>query len=109
MSVIVSTPMLDSLASGSGHRERQTEYAMRCALLVRPYVPRDESTLRASEPMNSRYGEGLLIWSTPYAAKQYYVPMNHTTEGTCDHWDEACARDRKQELEDYARRLMMEG
>lgn len=109
MTVIANTPHLDALASDAGHRKRQTEYAMRCALLCRQYVPREEDALRDSEPLNSRYEDGLLTWNTPYAAKQYYVPMNHTTAGTRDHWDEECARNHKSELMDYARQLILEG
>lgn len=93
----------------SGHEKRQKEYAMRAALLCKQYVPVDETTLRSSEPSNSRCEQGLLIWNTPYAAKQYYVPQHHTEAGTCDHWDEACARDHKSELIDYAKKLIEEG
>lgn len=90
MSVTVRLDGLDALVSES--RDRQEAAAMRAALGMRRYVPRDENTLRASEPMNSRYAAGLLIWSTPYAQAQYSVPMRHTEPGTCDHWDEAWAR-----------------
>lgn len=107
MTVILDTSGLDSVISG--HVRRQTEYAMRAAFLCRQYVPREEGALRSSEPLSSRYPEGLLVWSTPYAAKQYYVPMSHTTAGTCDHWDEECARRHGDELRDYARKLLEEG
>lgn len=109
MSVIVNTPHLDALASDDGSRKRQEEYAMRCALLVRDYVPMEEGALRGSEPTSSRYAEGQLIWSTSYAAKQYYVPMNHSRSGTTDHWDEACARDHKKDLIEYAKKMLTEG
>lgn len=105
MTVIVSTPQLDALLDPSAQRKRQEEYAMRVAFVMRKYVPRDENTLRASEPLNSRYGDGLLIWSTPYAATQYGVPMRHSTAGTCDHWDEACARNDMPALIKYAESL----
>lgn len=88
-SVTLHLDTLDKWASGAGHKEIQTEVAMRAALMMRRYVPVEESTLRASEAANSRYERGELIWNTPYAAKHYYVPMNHTTAGTTDHWDEA--------------------
>lgn len=105
MTVVISTPQLDRLTSEAAKRKRQEEYAMRVALVMRKYVPRDENTLRASEPLNSRYAEGLLVWSTPYAATQYSVPMRHTTAGTCDHWDEACARNDMPGLLAYAETL----
>lgn len=105
MTVIISTPQLDALLDPAAQRKRQEEYAMRVAFVMRKYVPRDENTLRASEPLNSKYAEGLLIWSTPYAARQYSIPMRHTTSGTCDHWDEACARNDMPALIEYAESL----
>lgn len=105
MTVIIDTPQLDALLDAGARRKRQEEYAMRAAFVMRKYVPRDENTLRASEPLNSRYAEGLLIWSTPYALAQYSVPMAHTTAGTCDHWDEACAKNDMPELLEYAESL----
>lgn len=74
------------------HESIQEEAAMRAALEMRRYVPVDQGTLRGSEPTASNYKAGLLIWNTPYAARHYYVPMNHATEGTQDHWDEAWRR-----------------
>lgn len=105
MTVIIDAPDIDRLADPAQAKRRQEEYAMRAALVMRKYVPRDENTLRASEPLNSRYGEGLLIWNTPYALTQYEVPMAHTTPGTCDHWDEACARNDMPQLLAYAASL----
>lgn len=105
MSVIISIPQIDKLLDPSAQRKRQEEYAMRVAFVMRKYVPREENTLRASEPLNSKYADGLLIWSTPYALRQYSVPMNHSTPGTCDHWDEACARNDMPGLIKYAESL----
>ncbi len=105
MTVIINTPGLDKLSSPAEQRKRQEEYAMRAAFVMRKYVPREENILRASESLNSRYADGLLVWSTPYAATQYEIPMNHTTAGTCDHWDEACARNDMPQLIKYAESL----
>ncbi len=105
MSVIVSVPDLDAIISDRGHTIRQRQYSMRVAFYARRYVPREENTLRASEPLNSRYEEGLLIWNTPYAAKQYNVPMHHTTEGTTDHWDEQVRKNHMGELKDYVSKM----
>lgn len=107
MTVRLVTTGLDAVISG--HERRQELYAMRAALLCRRYVPREEGYLRASEPLSSRYRQGLLVWSTPYAAYQYYVPTSHTTAGTCDHWDERCAKDNRSELLGFARKLIEEG
>lgn len=105
MSVTLSTPGLDELASQSAHKRRQTEYAMRAAFVMRQYVPVDEGTLRASEQLSSQYSEGLLRWTTPYALTQYEVPMRHTAAGTCDHWDEACWKAHGKDLIAYAETL----
>lgn len=77
------------------------EAAMRAEFEMRRYVPLDEGTLRASGQLASRFRSGLLVWATPYAAAQYYLPRAHTTAGTTDHWDEAWARDRMQQWMDY--------
>lgn len=105
MTVIINVPQVDALLDPAAQRKRQEEYAMRVAFVMRKYVPEDKTALRDSEPMNSRYADGLLIWNTPYAAKQYSVPMNHTTAGTCDHWDEACVRNDMPALIKYAESL----
>lgn len=105
MTVIINVPQIDNLLSPSAQKQRQEEYAKRVAFVMRKYVPRAEDALRDSEPMNSKYDEGLLIWNTPYALKQYSVPMNHTTPGTCDHWDEPVARNEMPGLIKYAESL----
>ena len=109
MSVVVHLPDIDRLASESEHRKRQEEYAMRVAFYCRQYVPLDENTLRASEPLNSKYADGLLIWNTPYAAMQYYVPMNHTTPDTYDHWDEQVRKNHMPDLIAYVDAMYKEG
>lgn len=105
MTVTINTPQLDALLDPAAKRKRQEEYAMRAAHVMRKYVPEEETFLRDSEPVNSRYEDGLLIWNTPYAAKQYSVPMNHTTAGTCDHWDEECWKKEGADLLKYAESL----
>lgn len=87
------------------HRKRQAEFSERAAFLMRKYVPQEEGTLRSSEPLNSNYAAGLVIWSTPYARKQYTVPMHHTTAGTTDHWCQAMKNRDMGKLVEYARHL----
>ena len=41
---------------------------------IQPYVPKDTGALERSALNNSRFDEGLMIWSTPYARKLYYNP-----------------------------------
>ena len=50
----------------------------------------------------------MLTWNTPYAARQYYEPMNHTDPATTDHWDEKCQREDGDDLREFARRLYMD-
>lgn len=77
------------------------EAAMRAEFEMRAYVPMDTGVLRASGQLASQFRAGLLVWATPYAAAQYYLPHAHTTSGTTDHWDEAWARDRLPQWMDY--------
>lgn len=108
MSVTIHIPTIDAIADESLHRERQEEYAMRAAFLMQPYVPLRDNTLRPSV-MASDFATGLLTWSTPYAMKQYAVPMNHSEAGTTDHWDEAMKREHMPELEEYVAKMYEEG
>lgn len=108
MSVIINTPGLDKLASQSEHTKRLEELSKRAAFMMRQYVPVEEGTLRASEQISSQYAQGMLIWNTPYAAKHYYVPMNHTKPGTSDHWDEVFMRNDMEKLVKYAETMYKE-
>ena len=103
MSVVVDLSGLEAMLKRQ--RQRQALYARRCALSMRRFVPLREGTLRGSEPLNSNYEAGALTWSTPYAAKHYYVPMAHTTAGTTDHWDEAAWAADGEKLKAYAEKL----
>ncbi len=107
VSVKVVTGSLDALTQASERRRRQRLYAMRAAHLMKPYVPKEEGDLRASEPLNSDYDGGVLTWNMPYAARQYYESHAHTESGTEDHWDEAMWRDRASDMEKYATDLLM--
>lgn len=80
---------------------------MRAAFLMEPYVPLRDRTLRPSV-MASEFAAGMLTWNTPYALKQYMIPMNHSEDGTTDHWDEEMVRNDMPELEEYAARVYEE-
>ena len=58
---------------------------MLCSQILRDcndYCKWDSGTLVASSLIHSRLSEGLLIWQTPYAARQYYeIQTAYTTEG----------------------------
>ncbi len=52
-----------------------------------PLVPFDTGALKDSAVLNTKIGSGAVIYRTPYARKQYYIPMNHH-EGRTDYWFE---------------------
>lgn len=101
VSVSVNLKGLEKMASDSETKKRQSEYAQRVAFVMREYVPLRDGYLRNSEPLSSNYEKGELVWDTPYAAEQYYIPMNHTTAGTTDHWDEPVRRSHMSDLQKY--------
>lgn len=52
-----------------------------------PYVPKDTGQLIRSGVQNTSIGSGEVTYQTPYARKQYYIPMEH--EGMrCVYWFE---------------------
>ncbi|MCM1159378.1 MAG: minor capsid protein [Bacteroidales bacterium] len=52
-----------------------------------PYVPKVEGQLIRSGQQNTTVGSGEVIYSTPYARKQYYILAKHS-EGRCAYWFE---------------------
>lgn len=99
----VRLPGLDAVSRDRG--DILEEASMRAALMMRRYVPADQGALRGSEPLASNYRAGMLVWSTPYAARQYYEPMRHTEQGTTDHWDEKFWRNDGAAWLEYVRSL----
>lgn len=90
------------------HTDILEEASRRAEFEMRAYVPIDQGILRASGQLSSQFRQGLLVWSTPYAAAQYYIPMSHPVTGTTDHWDEAWARDRMGQWAEYVEKLYEE-
>lgn len=68
----------------------QTGREMLCALILRDcnmYCKEDTGMLIMSSYIHSRLKEGLLIWQTPYAARQYYeIPTAHKDVNTNASW-----------------------
>lgn len=110
MSVTIKLDLsaLERRFSEERNQERQEEFAMRAEEGMREYVPVEEGALRDSAKLNSDFRAGEIIWNTPYAAKHYYVPMNHTQAGTTDHWDHAFWSEHAEDMEAYALELMKE-
>ena len=50
--------------------------------LCDPYVPKENGELIKSAEYSTQLGSGEVRYNTPYARKQYYIPMNHTEKRT---------------------------
>ena len=66
----------------------------------------DKGTLRASSQWASRLSEGVLVWDTPYARRQYYAIPTAYEPGTCWQWCEAAKGRYNQRWAKQAQRLM---
>ncbi|NGM17722.1 hypothetical protein GMI70_06920 [Eggerthellaceae bacterium zg-893] len=106
--ITVDLSALERRFSEERNRDRQEEFAMRAEEGMREYVPVEEGALRGSAKVSSDFRAGEIVWSTPYAAKHYYVPMAHTQAGTTDHWDQAFWAEHAGDMEAYAAELMEE-
>lgn len=53
-----------------------------------PYVPKDTGILIQSGIMHTELGSGEVIYNTPYARRQYYIPMEHKEGKRCAYWFE---------------------
>ena len=62
-------------------QKAQYALAQEAAKLIDSYVPFDTGTLKNSVNLASKYDEGLLVYDTPYARRQYYLHE----QGTCLH------------------------
>ncbi len=88
-------------------QKAQYALAQEAAKLIDSYVPFDTGTLKNSVNLASKYDEGLLVYDTPYARRQYYLHE----QGTCLHgetglrgsyWGQRAIADHKDELEKFA-------
>lgn len=62
-------------------QKAQYVLAQEAAKRIDSYVPFDTGTLKNSVNLASKYDEGLLVYNTPYARRQYYLHE----QGTCLH------------------------
>ena len=62
-------------------QKAQFATAQKAAALIDQYVPFDTGILKNSVNLASKYDEGLLVYNTPYARRQYYLHE----QGTCLH------------------------
>lgn len=88
-------------------QKAQYALAQEAAKLIDSYVPFATGTLKNSVNLASKYDEGLLVYNTPYARRQYYLHE----QGTCLHgenglrgsyWGQRAIADHKDELEKFA-------
>ena len=57
----------------AGFAKVQYAFSQHVAKTVDPYVPFDTGMLKNSVNQASKFDEGLLVYNTPYARKQYYL------------------------------------
>lgn len=62
-------------------QKAQFATAQKAAALIDPYVPFDTGILKNRVNQASKFDEGLLVYDTPYARKQFYLHP----EGECLH------------------------
>ena len=88
-------------------QKAQFATAQKAAALIDQYVPFDTGILKNSVNQASKFDEGLLVYDTPYARKQFYLHP----EGECLHgenglrgsyWGQRAIADHKDELEKFA-------
>lgn len=72
------------------------------------YCKVDNTGLRSSAEQHSRPAEGILIWDTVYAKRQYYEIKTALTPGTTWKWCETAKHKHKSEWIELAERLMRE-
>lgn len=88
-------------------QKAQFATAQKSAALIDQYVPFDTGILKNSVNQASKFDEGLLVYNTPYARRQFYLHP----EGECLHgenglrgsyWGQRAIADHKDELEKFA-------
>ena len=92
-------------------QKAQFALAQEAARLIDSYVPFDTGQLKNSVQTASKYDEGLLVYNTPYARRQYYLHERgtdlHGAKGETErhrgsYWGQNAIADHKDELEKFA-------
>ena len=97
----------------AGFAKAQYAFSQYAADLIDPYVPFATGTLKNSVNQASKYEEGLLVYNTPYARKQYYLHAEGTdlrgdTGLRGSYWGQRAIAAHKDELERFARNAVQE-
>ena len=88
-------------------QKAQYALAQEAAKLIDSYVPFDTGTLKNSVNLASKYDEGLLVYNTPYARRQYYLHeqgagLHGDNRLRGSYWGQRAIADHKDELEKFA-------
>lgn len=88
-------------------QKAQFATAQKAAALIDQYVPFDTGILKNSVNQASDFKEGLLVYNTPYARRQYYLHEQgkglHGENGLRgSYWGQRAIADHKDELEKFA-------
>lgn len=107
-STIVDISGIEKKFSGNALKAKQAAFAKRVAFDMRKKVPTDEGTLRDSEPVNSDYENGQVIWNTPYAKAVLNADHVRTTKNpnAAPQWPEATKAEKMQDWRDFAAALV---
>ena len=94
-------------------QKAQYAFSQEAARLIDLFVPFDTGTLKNSVNQASKYEEGLLVYNTPYARKQYYLHAEGTdlrgdTGLRGSYWGQRAIAAHKDELERFARNAVQE-
>lgn len=94
--------------SDSSLKAKQEAFASRVALDMRKHVPEDEGTLKNSEPLNSDYANGQIIWNTPYA--KIVLNSDHVktvkNKNASPQWPEVTKQEKMQDWREFAVKLV---
>ena len=88
-------------------QKAQYALAQEAAKLIDSYVPFDTGTLKNSVNQASNFKEGLLVYNTPYARRQYYLHeqgagLHGDNRLRGSYWGQRAIADHKDELEKFA-------
>lgn len=91
----------------AGFEKVQYAFSQRVAKVTDPYVPFDTGTLKNSVNQASDFKNGLLVYNTPYARKQYYLHeqgagLHGDSRLRGSYWGQRAIADRKDELVRFA-------
>lgn len=89
-------------------KKKQAAFAQRVAFDMRKHVPVDEGTLRDSEPINSDYQNGQIIWNTPYAQYVMNADSVRTTKNkdAVPNWPEYTKSEKLKSWKEFAAQIM---